>query len=109
METSNLTISERINNLPAYYSRIFDNMRVEDIDVKFVRVLEAADYIDRNGENGLETYAIKVSAIGEMSLNDIIKFLDFYRRHYEIVRTDGIKALYEGMTKLLANTLKLAE
>lgn len=109
METSNLTIRERINNLPAYYSRIFDNMRVEDIDVKFVRVLEAAYYIDRNGENGLATYSIKVSAIGEMSLNDIIKFLDFYRRHYEIVRTYGIKAIYEGMTKLLANTLKLAE
>ena len=109
METSNLTISERINNLPAYYSRIFDNMRVEDIDVKLVRVLEAAYYIDLHGEHGLETYAIKASAIGDLSLNDIIKFLDFYRRHYEIVRTDGVKAIYEGITKLLANTLKLAE
>jgi hypothetical protein len=101
METSNLTISERINNLPANYSRIFTNMREENINAGLVKALEVAYYIDLNGESGLETFGMKASAISEMTMNDVIRFLDFYRRNYSYFRTEGTTAVCDELKKLL--------
>ena len=107
METSNLTIRERINNLPANYSRIFTNMREENINVGLVKALEVAYYIDLNGERGLETYGMKASAISEMTMNDVIRFLDFYRRNDSYFRTEGTTAVCDEMKKLLDTLSKL--
>lgn len=101
METSNLTIRERVNNLPANYSRIFTNMREENINGGLVKALEVAYYIDLNGESGLETFGMKASAISEMTMSDVIRFLDFYRRNDSYFRTEGTTAVCNEMKKLL--------
>lgn len=107
METSNLTISERINNLPANYSRIFTNMREANINVGLIKALEVAYHIDLNGEHGLETYGMKASAVGEMTMNDVIRFLDFYRRNDSYFRTEGTTAVCNELKTLLETLSKL--
>lgn len=99
-----MTISERINNLPANYSRIFTNMREENINAGLVKALEVAYYIDLNR---VETFGMKASAISEMTMNDVMRFLDFYRRNDSCFRTKGTTAVCNELKTLLDILSKL--